>query len=168
MSNYAPWTKIGQTREKCSVKRQEGHMDGGQQEAQRQDEAGHRRGGETRSQAKMVDRNNGSAERVSLSDIFSSSGALLLDDELKDPGMFFPECASAKRSSLPSRWSTETRDRTKQRASGGEGSGRLGEYVIVHGAANEGTRRFDDDLWVYWDKRGQKHIRMSEGCMDEA
>ena len=31
-----------------------------------------------------------------------------------------------------------------------------------------GTRRFDDDLWVYRDKRGRKHIRMPEGCTDEA
>ena len=143
VSSDAPGTKTGQTRDA----RKEGRRDGGQQKAQRQDEAGHRRGGKTRSQAKMVDGNNGSAERVSLSDIFSSSGALPFSDELKDPGVFIPERASA---------------------SGGGGSGRSGEYVIVHGAANEGTRRFDDDLWVYWDKRGQKHIRMSEGCMDEA
>ena len=91
VSSDAPGTKTGQTRDA----RKEGRRDGGQQKAQRQDEAGHRRGGKTRSQAKMVDRNNGSAERVSLSDIFSSSGALPFSDELKDPGVFIPERASA-------------------------------------------------------------------------
>ena len=86
---------------KCSVERQESNRDGGRQEAQRQDEAElclpawHRRGGETRSQTNMVDRNSVSVERVSLSDIFSSSGALPFRDELKDPGVFIPEHASA-------------------------------------------------------------------------
>ena len=73
------------------MKRQECHRDGGQQRIQRQDEAEHRRGGETRSPTKMVDRNNGSAKRASLSDIFSSSGALPFDEELEDPGVFIPE-----------------------------------------------------------------------------
>ena len=89
------------------MKRQECHRDGGQQRIQRQDEAEHRRGGETRSSIKMVDRNNGSVKVVSLSDIFSSSGALPFIEEREDPGVFIPE-----------------------RTSGGEGGGRLGEYVI--------------------------------------
>ena len=75
----------------------------------------------------MVDRNNGSAKGASLSDIFSSSGALPFAEELEDPGVYIPE-----------------------RAPGGEGGGRSGEYVIVHGAANMEKRSFDDDLCVLY------------------
>ena len=38
----------------------------------------------------MVDQNNGSVKVVSLSDIFSSSGALPFIEELEDPGVFIP------------------------------------------------------------------------------
>ena len=74
VSNDAPGTKTGQTR----AAREECRRDGGQQRVQRQDEAEHRRGGETRSQAKMVDRNNGSANVFSTSSRSSVDfGALL-------------------------------------------------------------------------------------------
>ena len=70
VSNYAPWTKIGQIRGKCSVKRQEGHRDGRQQEAQRQDEAGHigeeeRRGRRPRWSSETMDRPRGSRSQTS-------------------------------------------------------------------------------------------------------
>ena len=97
---------------KCSVERQEINRDGGRQEAQRQDEAElclparHRRGGETRSQTNMADRSSVSVERVSLLDIFSSSGALPFRDELMDPGVFIPEHASADKGGTH-RWKTD-------------------------------------------------------------
>ena len=71
----------------------------------------------------MVDQNSGAVKMVSLSDIFSSSGALQFKKELDDPGVFIPA-------------------RTLGRGRGGL----RGEYVVVHGEANKGKRRFDDDL----------------------
>ena len=65
VSSDAPGTKTGQTRDA----RKEGRRDGGQQKAQRQDEAGHRRGGKTRSQPRWptetMDRPGGSRSQTS-------------------------------------------------------------------------------------------------------
>ena len=111
---------------------------------QGQDEAEHQQGEETRSSIKMVDRNNGSVKVVSLSDIFSSSGALPFIEEREDSGVFIPE-------------------RTSVRGRGG----RLGGYVIVHREANKGKRRFDDELCGWTDDQGRRHIQMPEGCTDD-
>ena len=88
--DYASRTKTGRARGRYSGKGPEYRRGGGQQRNQGQDEAEHQRGEETRSSITMVDQNNGSVKVVSLSDIFSSSGALPFIEELEDPGVFIP------------------------------------------------------------------------------
>ena len=39
---------------------------------------------------------------------------------------------------------------------------RKGEYVIVHGEANKGNRRFDDALRGWCDDQGHSHIQIAE------
>ena len=43
----------------------------------------------------------------------------------------------------------------------------MGGYVIVHGEANKGNKRFDDDLRGWKDDQGRRHIQMPEGCTDD-
>ena len=81
--DYASRTKIGRARGRYSGKGPEYRRGSGQQRNQGQDEAEHQRGEETRSSIKMVDQNNGSVKVVSLSDIFSSSGALPFSEEFR-------------------------------------------------------------------------------------
>ena len=81
--DYASRTKTGRARGRYSGKGPEYRRGSGQQRSQRQDEAEHQRGEETRSSIKMVDQNNGSVKVVSLSDIFSSSGALPFSEEFR-------------------------------------------------------------------------------------
>ena len=95
----------------------------GRQRNQGHAAAERQRGDETRSSITLVDQNSGATTVVSLSDVMASSGALAFRDELVDPGEFIPEHTPARK-----------RGRRK------------GEYVIVHGEANRGKRRFGDAL----------------------
>ena len=81
----------------------------------------------------MVDQNSGATKLVSLSDVFSSSGALQFREELVGPGVFI-----------------------LARISGRRRGGRRGECAIFHGEANKGKRRFGDDLRGWHDDQGHR------------
>ena len=135
LRDFATRTKTGRVRVNergYSGKGPEYRMGSGRQRNQGQAETEHQRVEETRSSIKMVDQNSGTVKVVSLSDIFSSSGALQFREELDNPGVFIPT-----------------------RTSGRGRGGRRGEYVVVHGEANKGKRRFDDDLRGWTDYRVQ-------------
>ena len=126
------------------------------------------------------------AGSASLADIMSSSGALLLPDELVDHGVYDPQHPRGRapypRGRTPRRRGTTSRKQPPSPNSQGapevweeflQGLKKTwnprskGRYIKVHGILNNSTRRFDDNLSSWRDDEGHMHLQLPEGCPDD-